>query len=566
MSALNQFYLNDWYVDVAGNRLQRGAHDVKIEAKVMEVLAYLASRSGELVTREELERDVWAGRIVGYESLTSTINKLRKALNDNSRDPHYIETVSKKGYRLIATVKPDEGAPVVASDTLPAATKTNADSNSKPVFKMVLSGVGMGFLLVLVWFVATHRTTGPIQTTIPESVQRGIGTPSIVVLPFVDISSDVARRYLGEGITEDVTTALSKLSGVFVIARSTAMNYKDRKADVKEIATSLHVQYILEGSVQREGDKMRVSAKLIDGKTGFNVWAEQYDRDVSDIFTVQDTITTKIVNALSIKLTEQEKQRAARQYTINFAAYDLFLQGQVYYIHRTREDNLRARELYLRSIKLDANFARAYSANALTYVSEYRYGWHNDKQNTLAIAQKLAEKAVAIDDQLPQSYYVLGFVYLQQRNYDQAITAAKKAIELSPNFADGYATLGVSYLYDGDPETGLQMMQQAMQLNPQYPAPYASAMGQALYFLHRYDQALPVLKDAVERNANLLTAQVFLIATLNRLGQKDETNWAALQFKSLLPEFKVEDVAEMFPIKDKNSLQEIMNDLRGAGL
>ena len=178
----------------------------------------------------------------------------------------------------------------------------------------------------------------------------------------------------------------------------------------------------------------------------------------------------------------------------------------------------------------------------------------------------LAEKAVLIDNQLPQAHYVLGYVYLQQRKYTKAIASAKRAIELNPNFADGYATLGVSHIYDGNPEQGILMMQRAIRLNPQYPAPYVSALGQAYYFLQRYEEALPALREAVERNVNLLTSHVFLIATLSRLGQKEEANWAAIQFKTLVPGFKVDDVGEMFPIKDQESLQAVMKDLRKAGL
>jgi len=564
LASMGQFCLNDWRVEVSANRLRRGPQDIKIESKVMEVLVYLAGRSGELVTREELERDVWAGRIVGYESLTSTINKLRKALSDDSRNPQYIETVSKKGYRLIANVS--NCADKFKTDGSTARQKINTKNSTRIGIKAVLS-----VIVLVVIYAAVRQYLNDSQQSSPNSDQPSKSlirntAPSVVVLPFSDISSDSSKRYLGDGITEDVTTALSKLSGLFVIARSTAMNFKDRALNVKDIAKKLDVQYVIEGSVQREGQKLRVNAKLIDGSTGFNIWAEQYDREVTDIFSVQDNIASKIVNALSVKLTEQEKRQNATRFTISFAAYDKFLQGQVLYIRRTKDDNLKARELFLQSIELDANFARAYSANALTYVAEYRYGWRSDRNKTLKRAQELAEQAVAIDDQLPQAYYVLGFVYLQLRDYDHAIIEAKKAIELNPNFADGFATLSVCLIYQGDLETGVTMMQQAIRLNPQYPAPYAAVLGQALYFLHRYDEALPMLRDAVERNLNLITSQVFLIATLSHLGLRDDTNWAVLQFKTLFPTFRVDNTADIFPIKDNKYLQSLMDDLRSAGL
>jgi TolB-like protein/DNA-binding winged helix-turn-helix (wHTH) protein len=559
------FSVGDWQVDVAANRLRRGKKEVKVESRVMEVLVYLANRPGQIVTRQELERDVWAGRVVSYESLTSTINKLRKALGDSARNPRVIETVSKKGYRFIGEIGAQKALqqPGNSSTEITGSSIKSKSFKSSPIYWVPVFIV---IALTISLFVVLNDTDVGDNKENIITVRPDHETQSLTVLPFVDISSDTSKRYLGDGITEDLTTALSRISGFFVISRSSAMIYKDQAIDVKQVAEQLGVSYVVEGSVQREGDNIRINAYLIDGKTGFQLWAQQYDRQVTDIFKVQDSITRKIVEALSVKLTEEETKRTAQRYTVSFDAYDTFLQGQVYYVRHTNEDNHKARDLFQHAIELDPQFARAYSATALTYSAEYRYGWASDRQVALNEAQLLAEKAVGIDNQLPQSYWVLGYIYLQQRKYDKAITAAKQAIKLNPNFADGFATLGVSYIYAGDPHNGMQMMQQAVRLSPQYPAPYASALGQAYYFLERYDDAISMLKQAIDRNVNLLTSHVFYIASLSRLGKLDEANWAAVQFKSLAPDFKLDDVGEMFPINNQQHLENIKADLRRAGI
>ena len=417
-------------------------------------------------------------------------------------------------------------------------------------------------MAVLIYFVYLQLPGNDKHDDFEIRVSSG---PSIVVLPFNDLGESTSQDYLGSGFTEDVTTALSKLSGLFVIARSTAEIYKNEPLDARQVASVLGVQYVLEGSVRRSGSDLRVNASLIDGDSGFRLWSESYDREMKELFDVQDDITLKIVSALSVKLTEQEKQRTARKYTVSIEAYDEFLQGQTEYARRTREDNLWARESFQQSIDLDPNFARAYSAMALTYTAEFRFSWHTNLMGSLAYAEKFARKAVAIDNQLPHAYWVLGFVSLHQRKYDQAISFARKAIELNPNYADSYATLGVSYIYDGNSENGVKMMRHAMRLSPQYPAAYASAAGQGYFFMGKYEDALPLLRDATERNVNLLTSQVFLVATLSKLGNVEEAGWVADQLRTLKPEFSVGQLNEMFPIKYPHQLQTLKESLQRYG-
>lgn len=555
VSAPSGFYTGGWYVDLTSDRIRRDDIERRLEARVMDVLVCLADRAGELVTREELEREVWAGTVVGYDALTSSITKLRKAFDDNPRKPHYIETVSKKGYRLIAPVS--VSAPGGKSDARSLPTPGDRRSSIR-----VLAMIGM-FAAILIGIAAfIHQATPETEPLELAAVDRN--RPSVVVIPFRDISEETGNSYFSEGITEDLTTALSKLSGLFVISASSARNYDEPPLDSGQAAKVLGVRYVLTGSVRRSSNRLRISAQLMDEQSGVYLWAEQYDRTLQDVFEVQDDITAKIVSALSVKLTEEERRRDARRYTVSIDAYDAFLRGQSQFFRHTRENNLQARTLFQEAIDLDPGFSRAYSAMALTYTEEFRFGWNSDSNAALSLALALAKQAVLIDDTLPQPHLVLGRVYVYSREYVKAIAAARYAIELNPNYADSYAALAASYVYSGSPEAAIQLIRKAMRLNPVYPAAYAATLGQAKYFLAQYEAAVPALQDAIERNNNHVTSHVFLIAALSHLDRLEEAAWAETQLRSVLPEFNVDRLADMLPTETDEQLSDIVAQLRRA--
>ncbi len=540
------FHVADWVADPATHRLHRGDTEVRLEPRVMALLVCLAARAGELVTREELERRVWGRTVVGYDALTSSIIKLRKALGDDSRQPRFIETVSKKGYRLIAPVGAVSSAPPRRAP-------------SRPLF--LAAGLALSVLAALaVLLVYSDRgTNGRFLSSVTDK-------PSIVVLPFGNLGNDPAQTYLSEGITADITTAISKLSGLFVVASASARNFQTAPGDVKQVAETLGVRYVLDGNVRRTGNRLRVNAQLVDATTGFQIWAERYDREMKDVLDVQDDIVTKIVSALSVNLTEAERQRSARRYTVNIAAYDDFLRGQSLYVRGTSEENLQARALFQQAIDRDPGFARAYGAMALSYVDEFRFGWGKAPAAALARALELANKAVALDDQLPQAYRALSYAQLHRREYPRSIEAIQRAIALDPNDTDGHASLALGHMYDGNYDTAVRMLRDVTRLNPHHPARYASALGQAYYFLGRHEDAVTTLRDAIERNASLLSSHVFHTAALSRLGRTDEAAWAASQIRALSQNFPAENVSRMFPIKDPARERALMDDLKRAGL
>ena len=517
---------------------------------MMAVLVYLAESCGKSVSREELEQVVWQGTVVGYDALTSTINKLRKALGDDSNQPSYIKTIPKKGYCLIAAVKlTDE--------------ETTSSSEGKPrrhyqFFKWAIALVVL-LSLAAVLVVAFIPRQGLIEA-------RSKSLPTLVVLPFEDLNQESGQTYFSNGITADISTALSKLSGLFVISWSPTTSVPGETNDIRHIAKTLNVRYVLQGSVRRTDNRVRINAQLIDASSGVNLWAERYDREMKTVLDLQDEIATEIAAALSITLTEQEKLRQSRRYTTDIDAYDKFLQGQAAYLRNNREDNLLARHLYQSAIDKDSTFARAYGAMALTYANEYRFGWGDAPEQSLNRALQLANQAVAIDNQLPQAYWVLGYVHLQKRNYTESIAKSRLAIEVDPNNSDGYVMLALALMHDGDPESASRLVNKAMNLNPHYPAHYTSVLGQAYYYLGQYEEAIYLLRESAKRNFELITTQVYLVAALQKTTKHEEAAWEANQLKVSVPGFKVDNLAQVVPNKDPVLICVMQQLLREAGL
>lgn len=549
------FHVAEWYVDVDSNRIQSGEQDIKLESKVMTLLVYLAKHQGSVVSREQLETDVWSGRVISYDALTSCITRLRKVLGDDSRKPIYIETVPKKGYRLIAAVTWNS-----ETDKQNVVTELDRKTDNKILVRYTL------FTVLLILAAITAFFTIPTQKNISDNPVSVSETPSIVVLPFDNLSNDATQNYFSDGITADISIALSKLSGLRVIAPNSMLMENEEDADDKKVKSEQLARYVLTGSVQRAANKLRVNAMLIDNASHHQIWAESFNREITAVFEVQDEITASIVSSLKIKLTEEEKTRVAHRFTNSIEAYDQFLRAQALYTQRTNNETLIAREHLNQAIKLDQNFARAYSTLALTYVDEYRYKWPSGSENPLQQTLKLARKAVAIDNSLPQAYWSLAYAQLHLRRYQEAITSINQALEIKPGYADGYAILALIHIYSGDAPQGMEIIRQAMRLNPDYPARYISVMGQAYYHQGEFEEAVAVFRDALDKNFSLLTARIMLTASLSQLGLQDEASWSADQLRNLSPNFHSSDVARIFPIEKKQTIERLYEQLKAAGL
>ena len=313
----------------------------------------------------------------------------------------------------------------------------------------------------------------------PESLGLPLpDRPSVAVLPFTNLSQDPAQEYFSDGVTEDLITGLSKVSGLFVIARNSTFTYKGKAVKVREVGRDLGVRYVLEGGVQRAGDRVRITAQLVDAATGYHVWAERYDREVGDIFALQDDVTQQIVEALAVKLTEAEKVRLGRVPTAVPEAYDLVLRGNEQRKRTTREGNAQARRLFAQALELDPEYAAAYAGLSWTHLQSWQFLWSPTRES-LDRARDLAERAIALDNTLADAYHLLGQVYLWQKEHDRAIRQAERAIELAPNDADGYETLAEILSWSGRAEESIGLIRHAMRLNPHYPYFYLWTLGHA---------------------------------------------------------------------------------------
>jgi adenylate cyclase len=374
--------------------------------------------------------------------------------------------------------------------------------------------------LVVVWAgVVTYRLllpappTGQPERVAPTSPQPALplpDKPSIVVLPFVNLSQDPEQDYFSNGITEVLTSDLSRISSLFVIARNTAFTYQGKAVNVQDIGKELGVHYVLEGSVQKAHDQVRIVAQLIDTTTGSHIWSERYDRPLKELFALQDEIVQKIVTTLKLQLSLREEGWIMRKRTDNLEAYDYVLRGVGYFWRSTKESLAQARQMYEKAIVLDPQYAEAYAWLGVAYYREWIWRWNADPQ-TLERAFTLAQQATALDDSLPIAHSLLGLSYVRKQQYDQAIAESERAITLDPNNADSYAWQAEVLNVAGRSELALKMVEQAMRLNPRYPFYYLTQLGVAYHLTGRYAEAVATMKEAINRSPAHPGAPFYLV-------------------------------------------------------
>lgn len=369
--------IGEWIVESASGLLFKDDKEHRLEPKAMAVLVYLAENAGEIVTRSELEKSVWQGSIVTYEALTVTINKIRAALEDDSRNPRYIETLAKRGYRLIASVDTDK-----ISTQVILTTKQKALTN----LSYIISIVFVIFISAFLFYQNTNNT----QLKLPHNV------PSISVIPFANINNDPVQDYFAAGITEYLITDLSRLSNLLVTSRNSVLGFNSKTLDLKNIGETLNTEYVLTGSVLKDKNQIRIAAQLTDVSNGVQLWADRFDRKVDDLFAVQNEIINKIVTELvkQVGLTHQEFRR--RNHTANHEAHDYYIRGNALYTSISKEGNSLAREMFLNAIEIDPFFSSAYSAIALTYIDDYRRKWGEDYLSAVDHAFEHANKALSL--------------------------------------------------------------------------------------------------------------------------------------------------------------------------
>ena len=405
------------------------------------------------------------------------------------------------------------------------------------------------------------------EAIIPESTEQiPSEKPSIAVLPFNNMSGDPDQEYFADGITEDLTTDLSRISGLFVVARNSSFSYKGRSVDLRTVARELGVRYVLEGSVRRNGDQIRINAQLIDGSNGGHLWAERFDGTMADVFALQDNVNRKIVAALEINLTAADEQRFDRVETTSPEAYDVLLHGLEIYNTFSIDTIAEARELFQQAATIDPNYARAYANIALTHVTEINFFWSRNREESIRLGLEFASKAVELDDSIPQIYLTRSILYLAQRQHQAALEAAQRTIEVHPNYVDGYATSAFISSYSGSFENGLEAVDQAIRINPRGTGVYLSIKGRILFLMKRYDEALPLFEEALERNPAFDRAHLHLAATYAQLGQIEDAEWSVEEALAIHPDITLAKERRESIYLHESDLEHYVDALRKAGV
>ena len=399
----------------------------------------------------------------------------------------------------------------------------------------------------------------------PETAFGDAGKPSIAVLPFQNLSNDASQEYFSDGITNDVITDLSRFSNLLVIASNSMFIYKGKAVSVKDVGRELGVRYVLEGSVQKVGNSVRINAQLIDATTDHHLWAQRYDRELDDIFAVQDEITASIVAALQITLTEDEKTRVARQYTTNIEAYDLFLRGRTY-LRGTKQTHRKARGLFDQAIDLDPEFAAAYAEKSMTYFAGFIMPMSRSPK-VLEASVTTAERAVALDDTLPLAQARLGWAYFANQRHDEAIAAARRAVALGPNDAEAHAQLGNILNWSGHPKEAIGLIEKAMRLSPHYPFYYLFYLGHSHYLLENREKSIELMKRVVTRAPNFLPVRRHLAVLYGEIGSAAKAKAQTAEILKIFPGASIEDSRERcLYIHKPKLLNRFFDGLRKSGM
>jgi adenylate cyclase len=492
---------------------------VDLRRKSFEVLRYLVEHADRVVTKDELIKAVWRTVTVSDESLAQCISEARRAIGDESL--RIIRTVPRRGYRI--------DVPISMNDATSVGIPTSADVQ-----------------------------VGPLP--LPDR-------PSIAVLPFTNMSGESDQEYFADGIVEDIITELSRFSGLFVIARNSSFQWKGKPADVRQVGRDLGVRYVLEGSVRRAGNRIRISAQLIDAESGGHLWAEKYDHDCGDIFGLQDVLTQSVVGAIQPEILIGEGRRVARKNPGNLDAFDCCMRGMWHFRRRTPDDIRLAESWLRRSIELDAKLARPHACLARVLAGRCWFGNSNDIERDLQESQNAAERALVLDDRDADCYYALSILDLMARRHERALVAAQHAIDLNPNFPFGYFALGETRIFMGHFVEGLDPIVRCLRLTPRDPFAsfFVSLVALAHYHLGNYEEAVRCSKQALQRHRTYVVLRT-MAATLGQLGKTEEARSILVEMERIKP-INMERHWELTnPYADPTHEAHLLDGLSRAGL
>jgi TolB-like protein/DNA-binding winged helix-turn-helix (wHTH) protein/Flp pilus assembly protein TadD len=490
------FFVDEWLVEPDLNRISRAGKEVQIEPKVMDLLAYLAAHPGEVCSREQILKAVWASTFVSDEALGYAVSELRKALGDSARNPVYIATIAKRGYRLIAPVlQAPEQAPAIAPDHA-AATKSSGQAVSRSRLRKTaaLMTLVAAALVLIIWSLGVRRertADGPVDT---------VSARSVAILPLANLSNDQAQEYFSAGITEDIISYLARNPQLQVISRTSVMQYKGSSKNLRQIGKELGAAYVLEGSVRRDADRVRVVANLIDARTDRHLWAGTYDRKTSDLFAIQSEVAEQVAAALNATLSSAGRGQLQKSPTGSLEAYDYYLLGNDYFSRGYGEQEVRAAaRMYARAIELDSNFTLALARLSETYSHMF---WYQVEPTAECAdrAKAAADRALKLQPDLPEAHRAVGYYYYYCRlDYARALKEFETALEGKPN--DSHARSAVGYILrrQGKMELARTELVQAFVLDPR-SATIAHDVGETYALLRSPTEAMAFFDRSIELN------------------------------------------------------------------
>jgi TolB-like protein len=513
------FLFDDFSLDTDRRELRGAAGLIAVEPQVFDLLTYLVCNRDRVVTKDHILAAIWHGRIVSESALTTRINAARSAIGDSGEAQRLIKTLPRKGLRFVGAVR---------------------EANEPPALPLLLAS---GQLRPL---------------ALPDR-------PSIAVLPFANLSGDPEQEYFADGTVEEIITALSRMRWLFVIARNSSFAYKGRATDVRHIGHELGVRYLLEGSVRKAADRVRITAQLIEAATGAHLWAERYDRNLADTFVVQDEITGSVVGAIEPELRKIEQQRAIRKSPETMDAWDQYMRGMWRFYQFTADDNAAAEALMRGAIELDPTYAQGHIGLSRVFTQKILWQWSDDIDADRQAGRAAARRAVELDDQDSYSHYVLAWQSLLNLDHDASIAAAQRAIDLAPNFALGYFVLGSARVFLGRFEQSADAFQRAMRLSPHEPMAFFYGLHLALARYHQghYEEAAEIARTGVALRPTHWLYRV-LAACCGQLGQVSEGQAALAEMRRRMPK-NSERWETVLPYADPAHRAALIDGLRKAG-
>ena len=570
--AYRVFRFEGFTLDVMRRVIRRGEREIELRPKSFDVLCCLVERAGTAVSKEEIIEVVWPNVVVGDESLARCVSDVRLALSDT--DHRIIKTLPRRGYLFAAPVSKaatDEAAPPAGA---PQRSETSGSRSTLPQERLALPWKwlvrgALSAAALLAFLIGASVWFWPQPSTLPLPDK-----PSIAVLAFANMSGDVRQDYFSDGISENVTTSLSKFAELLVIASDSAFRFKGRPVDTKQIGRELGARYVVLGSTRRDPERIRVTAQLVEAATGAQLWAERYDTDPSELFSVQDEIVQKIVATLVSRISRSELDRALRKPPQDLAAHDYYLRGNAL-MHeippgKQGETIASARALYEQAIAADQRYAPAMQGLALTYLRSWMYpspehaiGSEFQQQATLDRAEALARRAVELDNSLAKSRAVLGWILYWQQRPKEGLSEFERAFEANPNFVDG--RFGALLVLNGRAPEAIEYLKRVMRLDPFYSPICTYYLGMAYFFTGRYEEANELIRSVSARLSDRLSTKVLLAAIASHAGNTEQALAAAAEVLHMDPEFAIAKWLKSLRIANEEYAEHLANGLRKAG-